>query len=131
VIRRLLRLEARERRLLAQAAFWLVAFRLGLLLLPFLVVRRVASPAVGSPSAAGSAPERMSWAVAAVANRLPGTTCLPRALALNAMLRRAGFAAELQIGVARDDAAPLRAHAWVTCNGCAIGEESLGYRVLV
>jgi hypothetical protein len=127
VIRRLLRLEARERRLLAQAAFWLVAFRLGLLLLPFLVVRRVASPAVGSPSAAGSAPERMGWAVAAVANRLPGTTCLPRALALNAMLRRGGFPSELQIGVAQDDSAPLRAHAWVRCCGRAIGGSATDY----
>jgi hypothetical protein len=127
VIRRLLRLEARERRLLAQAAFWLVAFRLGLVLLPFRVVRRVASPAVGTSPSAGAALERMGWAVAAVANRLPGTTCLPRALALNMMLRRGGFPSELQIGVVRDDSAPLRAHAWVAFLGRPIGGSGAGY----
>jgi hypothetical protein len=131
VPRRLLRLEVRERRLLAQAAFWLVTFRLGLLLLPFRVVRRLATPAVGTSPSAGAAPERLSWAVAAVANRLPSTTCLPRALALNAMLRRAGFASELQIGVAREVLDALRAHAWVTCQGQAFGRSVSAYAALV
>jgi hypothetical protein len=130
VLRRLLQLGGRERRLLAQAAFWLVAFRLGLVLLPFRVVRRLASPAVGTSPSAGAAPERLSWALAAVANRLPGTTCLPRALALNTMLRRAGFPSELRLGVTRDDSSPMKAHAWVTCRGQAIGDQGLGYSPL-
>jgi hypothetical protein len=71
------------------------------------------------------------WAVSAAARRLPGTRCLPRALALQALLRQAGIASELRIGVAKAGE-ELAAHAWVECEGRALtdGEELGGYHPL-
>lgn len=48
-------------------------------------------------------------------------TCLPRSLALQALLRRQGIEAELRIGVRRE-AGELRAHAWVEQAGAPVGE---------
>ena len=53
--------------------------------------------------------------------RLSPATCLPRALALRAMLRRRGIPAALEIGV-RKDGERLRAHAWLVHDGRPIGE---------
>ena len=126
MLTRLVGLEPRRRHLLMRAAFWLVTFRAGIRLLPFKTVRRLATPAVLVGSSKGPCLESVTWAVAAAARRLPGTTCLPRALALNFMLRRAGFASTLQIGVAREADEALGAHAWVTCEGRPVGGSDLG-----
>lgn len=48
-------------------------------------------------------------------------TCLPRSLALQALLRRHGIEADLRIGVRRE-AGELRAHAWIEQAGRPIGE---------
>jgi hypothetical protein len=59
---------------------------------------------------------RIAWAVRAAVRALPGTTCLPAALAMQRLLSASGHACELHVGVAkRGDA--LEAHAWVVCNG--------------
>ena len=60
-----------------------------------------------------------TWAVTAASKRVPGTKCLPWALALHGLLAQAGIASELRIGVAADGDA-LKAHAWVEC-----GDETL------
>ncbi len=64
--------------------------------------------------------DRTTWAVSAVADRSPvSMTCLVRALAADAILRRLGFASQVRIGVKRRDAAwsrPLDSHAWVECD---------------
>ena len=44
-------------------------------------------------------------------------TCLKRALVLQYLLRRAGHAAELRVGVRRNAAGELTAHAWLVRNG--------------
>lgn len=44
-------------------------------------------------------------------------TCLKRALALQYLIRRAGSSAELHVGVRRDEAGELRAHAWLVRDG--------------
>lgn len=52
--------------------------------------------------------------------RLPGIwrmTCLKRAVVLFALLRRSGINVELHIGVKRDDAGALAAHAWLVRDG--------------
>ena len=105
---------AGDRKLLVLAGALLLAVRLGLWLLPFRVVRRLAlgaAAAAGKP--AGLPPERIAWAVATAARFVPGATCLPRALVAESLLRRMGYAATLHIGVTRGDDRTLEAHAWV------------------
>ena len=46
-------------------------------------------------------------------------TCLKRALVLQYLIRRAGGSATLQVGVRRDAAGALVAHAWLTRDGVA------------
>jgi Transglutaminase-like superfamily len=75
---------------------------------------------------------RAAWAVTAPARRLPGTRCLPWALALDGLLAQTGQASELRIGVAADGGSMIKAHAWVTCQGRDVSwNESVGgYTVL-
>lgn len=47
--------------------------------------------------------------------------CLPRSLALQALLRRHGIETDLRIGVRRE-AGGLRAHAWIEQAGSPVGE---------
>ncbi len=51
---------------------------------------------------------------------MPRATCLPQALAAEALLRRAGHPADLRIGVAKTGPGRLLAHAWVECRGRVI-----------
>jgi hypothetical protein len=44
-------------------------------------------------------------------------TCLKRAIVIQSLLRRAGRPAELRIGVRRDEAGNLAAHAWLARDG--------------
>lgn len=55
-------------------------------------------------------------------------SCLRRAMVAWYLLRRQGIAAELRIGVRKDQADAFEAHAWVEYQGLAIGdaEASLG-----
>ncbi len=66
--------------------------------------------------------------LAAIAGRRNAvrTTCLRQALLLQWLLRRRGLAAELRIGVRKQDAA-LDAHAWVELDGVALGEPDLAH----
>jgi hypothetical protein len=57
---------------------------------------------------------RAPWAVAAVGRRLPGASCLTQAIALQAILARAGRPSRVEIGVAREQT--FEAHAWVVCD---------------
>jgi hypothetical protein len=55
----------------------------------------------------------VAWAVERIGNKpWMSALCLPRALAVHAMLRRRGIASRLCLGVARDGQ-KLIAHAWV------------------
>lgn len=78
------------------------------------------------------APRRMAELVGAASRALPGTTaCLPRAIALEALLSRSGHPAELRIGVAPlAGRARLDAHAWVEVGGAPVGEDPSGYTAL-
>jgi hypothetical protein len=98
----------------------------GLWLMPFATLQRLllrwARPAGRTETA-----ERLAWALAAAARRLPSPfrACLPQALAAEALLRRHGAPAELIIGVRRGPTDPppsasivfrhrsFEAHAWV------------------
>jgi hypothetical protein len=117
-LRRFLRLSHGERKLLLGAAVLLVRSRLLLAFLPVPVIRRLARD--GSPQAVSPSPAQIAWAVEAVGSRLLGPgSCLPRALAAEALLRRHGYPADLCVGVEkRGDR--LEAHAWVTSAGTVL-----------
>ncbi len=109
------RLTAAERALVVEAAALLVCVRVGLHVLKFPTLRRyLARRASLSPRSASE----ITLAFAAAARRLPGTTCLAEALAVDAMLRRHGHAPRLKLGVR--EGGRLDAHAWVECDGVVV-----------
>ena len=107
--------------MLLEAVLWLALARLGLLILPF---HRLA-PWLGAHMAqtgraldtrAEGLAQEVGWAVRAVARRTPWeSACLAQAIAAKAMLRRRGLPSTLYLGVARDEARRLTAHAWLRC----------------
>ena len=113
---RLWRLAPAERRLILGAAVLVGGVRVGLSLLTFGSLQRIltllARGHAGDPIPA----ERIAWAVAAAARRIPGATCLVQALAAQVLLARHGHVAELRIGVAPATEG-ISAHAWLERNG--------------
>ena len=103
-----------ERRLLLRAWLLLGLIRAALWLLPFRVVHGLL---LRPPLTAGWASiEQIGWAVAVASVYIPFASCLPQALAAQALLLRHGYPADLRIGVARDQGR-LEAHAWVESGG--------------
>jgi hypothetical protein len=63
---------------------------------------------------------RVSWAINAVAARVPWRAdCLLRAMAADRRLRCGGERPQFSLGVAKDGVA-LRAHAWLRCHGVTV-----------
>ncbi len=117
-----------DRRLLVEAFATLLLVRVGLRMVAIDRLRGWAQR-----MQPGARPvDRLAWAVRAAARRLPGTTCLGSALALQRLLSTGGHPSELHIGVARR-AEAFAAHAWLTCNGHILvgGEERQDYIRLV
>jgi hypothetical protein len=135
MLRRFLALDARRRRLVASALGWVVGARL---------VLRIGGRSLSErqrlldrvsafwPAAAGCSLDEATWAITAVARRIPGTRCLAWAVALSGLLTRVGVEAELRIGVAAAGPGAIKAHAWVECGGRALswGDDVDGYSVL-
>jgi hypothetical protein len=104
-----------------QAWLLLLVADLGLRAFPFARLDRWLAPVV-TGKADEAAVGRLVWATAAAArHHLYPMRCLPQALCLRRLLGRHGIAAELRIGVAREDGA-LAAHAWVERGGRPVGE---------
>lgn len=62
-----------------------------------------------------------SWAISAVARRLPWRSdCLVQAMAAQNWLRRCGLQANFEIGAARDTGGQLAAHAWVSVGNTVV-----------
>lgn len=124
--RRLLTLTFAQLRLLLAAAPLVVAVRIALVVAPYAWVRRMVEalsrPPVQRDSGRnpGWRPEQIGWAVGSVARRVPGASCLTRALAMHFLLRRCGHPSELCLGAARGGDGGLEAHAWVECGGRAV-----------
>ena len=57
--------------------------------------------------------EKIAQAVDRVADNLPNTLCLPRALAVHKLLFERGYHSELKIGTTRDTNGAFIAHAWI------------------
>ena len=99
----------------------LALVRVGLLVIPFSTLRRLLPVRSRVPGKAKVA--RISWAVTAAARRLPGcTSCLVKALAADAMLRRRGYPSELRFGVRQRANHPttLEAHAWIVSDDAVV-----------
>ncbi|WP_020693923.1 lasso peptide biosynthesis B2 protein [Reyranella massiliensis] len=107
-----LALSGSDRRLLLSALATIARVRIGLRLQS---IERL--KAWSQQAKAGEIPaDRLSWAVQVAARRLPGTSCLASALALQRLLSQQGLVSELHIGVARQ-AGAFAAHAWLTHHG--------------
>jgi hypothetical protein len=92
----------------------------------FLTGRLVTRAAANQPSSADrQVVVAVARAVKCASRRVPGSTCLAQALAGWAMLTRRHEGAVVRLGVNRDAAGGLLAHAWLECNG----EKVLGGRV--
>jgi transglutaminase superfamily protein len=119
LLRKISRLPASDRSLLVEAVLWLAATRLGLWLLPLQQVRRLLARALSARRPRQSRPsvERIVWAVSAAQRVVPRATCLPQALAAEALLLRTGYAADLRIGVVMTAPGRLVGHAWVEQDG--------------
>jgi hypothetical protein len=115
------RLPAPDRWLLVESMCLLAAIGLGLWLLPFKSLRRLVATISGEGDDAREVNSalvgRVVWAVTAASRRIPRTRCLARAMAVQAMLGRRGYAATLRIGVAMGEGRRLRAHAWLERRG--------------
>jgi hypothetical protein len=117
-----------RRLLLLEAAFWLAAARLAVLLVPFPriagYVGRLRPPAqdAGESQQEQAMAIGVSWAIERSARFLPfGLVCLPRALAGWQMLHRRQIAGHLHFGGSRDAAsAALRTHAWLDARGVEV-----------
>ena len=113
-------LEPSERRFLLRTGLLLWAARLGLWLLPLPTLRRLLAKVRPSESIApeGSTKiEKIVWAVVVASRYVPAATCLTQALAGQILLAQHGEPALLQIGVAKNEAGNLVAHAWVENRG--------------
>jgi hypothetical protein len=122
LLRRFMALSPAERRLLLKATVLLSVIQIGLGRLPFPLLRRLVTRDPGNPGHSaeglGAFADLVVWAVTAASLRVPGpTTCLSRALAVQALLARHGFPSRLQVGVVRGKQGQVEGHAWVECDG--------------
>jgi hypothetical protein len=116
-------LSAADRSLLVRSVLLLGAARVALWLLPLRVVRRVLARAARPTRDVRATPERIAWGIAIARRVVPQASCLPRALAAEALLAYAGHPVELRIGVVKTDQGRLEAHAWVESGGrLVVGE---------
>ena len=98
-------------------------YQVGLAFLPFTTLARISSKSAARSKTDRPSPAQIASAVASASARLPGkATCLARSLATLALLKRHRFDAELRLGVARNDARDVIAHAWVEVDGAALNE---------
>jgi len=129
VLRAYLRLSGADRRLVWEAFALVAAMRIALRTTTFEAVRRLALR-LEKPKASAASPERIAWAVEAAGRRIPGATCLAKALAARVMLGRRGLESRLKLGVAREGEG-ITAHAWVEHAGrVVVGASALEYAPL-
>jgi hypothetical protein len=120
-LRKFLCLRPSERHLLLRSALLICAARLGLYLLSLpTLLRLLAKLRAAVPNSFeghSTNIEKVTWAIAVASRYVPGATCLSQALAGQILLAQQGEPALLRIGVAKNDAGKLEAHAWVESRG--------------
>lgn len=126
--RRFLALNGLERRAFAAAWWELARVQWALRTTPFAQLQKrraealrakakssAADGADGTSSADDRA--RVGWAVPSAARFVPGATCLPQAMAAQALLARRGIGSTIQTGFDRTEAKGVEGHAWLVCDG--------------
>ena len=117
-VRKLARLSADERGLLLRALVAVSVYRVGLTVLPFRWVERLAARRRARTNGrARRSVDQLAWAVSAASRRIPRATCLTQALALQSLLIAEGDEPTLRLGVAKTSAGDLEAHAWLEHEG--------------
>lgn len=116
VVRKFARLAPRDRAVLTRTVVTLGLSRLVTWILPFPLGRRllVGKRRAGRTTISG---DQVTWAMHHAQRIIPRATCLPQAIAAEALLTRGGLPAHLQIGVKKTSDGKLTAHAWVESNG--------------
>lgn len=119
-------LDPQDRRLFREAFRALLAARLRLAGGSFQAALAWSRRARAARSPAAT-PDRLARAVERAAVALPGSKCLPQALAGAVLLRRRGLEAELRLGAATRPEGGLTAHAWLELEGrVVLGEAEPG-----
>lgn len=111
---RLLKLPAEDQRLLLHALPVVLFVRVGLWLVSMsrlhrMLTSRQCQISTLTPVQA----RRLAWAVTVVANRVPGATCLTRALALQVLLQQRGSHSDIRVGFVSPGRCDMRGHAWL------------------
>src|SRR5690349_17801779 len=117
LLRSFLALTPLQRRVLVKASALLTLVQLGLGRLPFTLLRRFITSTAArrpGPDHPRQYAETVAWAVVAASRRAPGrSSCLSRALTVQALLARAGCPSRLHVGVMRGLEGSVEGHAWV------------------
>lgn len=119
-----------EKMLMLAAIGWLGAVRASLVVQRFHRTRRWLERRGSHARAAVPDPDlelqRVRWAVSRASRLLPGTRCLPQALAGQVLLARRGVPVNLRIGVGHGEEG-FAAHAWLERDGkTVLGEARPG-----
>ena len=113
-----------SRKLFLQALPLLAVVRLALWVLPSAVVLRQTSRLSGrarrAPEGRRRAADAVGSAIRQASRHVPRATCLTQAITAQLLLLRYGIASELRLGVAKDAAGGLQAHAWVEAGGLVV-----------
>ena len=128
IVRSAAALDGGERRAAVRGIVWLLVARAALRIAPYRAVSRAAARV--PPRGAGRLTAEQCGRAIGRAGRLGGgASCLARAVAAECLLRREGWHPTLSLGVTRDAAGQLRAHAWVISDGVTVtgGEEAALY----
>ena len=126
-LRKWVELPRAEKRLFLAAAWWVLLFRTSLWTLQLRRVMRMSRRAAlprQLPLDEDVIP-LIHRAVRRAARFVPRATCLTRSLSMHTMLGRRGIVTQLRIGVVKDPAGKLLAHAWLERAGVKLfpGEE--------
>lgn len=115
-VRKFARLAPRDRAVLTRTVVTLALSRLVTWVLPFPVGRRllVGKRRTDRQTVTG---DQIRWAMHHAQRVVPKATCLPQAVAAEALLTRGGLPAHLQIGVKKTSDGKITAHAWVESDG--------------
>ena len=111
-LRKLLRLDRKDRGLLIEACALVLVVRIAQWVLPW-------KSLLGTmrwlplPKRDRVAFDRLIWAVRSSGARIPRATCLTKALALQRRLNRSGYDAKVELGVAKTPTGRFEFHAWV------------------
>ena len=127
------RLSRRDRQAALRALLWLLASRAAVRVAPYAAVARLVTRVrARAPHRDRLAPEQCARAIRRATRLLPGSGCLPQAIAAESFLRREGHDPRLFFGVALSATGQLDAHAWVENAGQPVvgGETAALYKPL-